>query len=91
VIKTFADGWTKEVFETGRTGGDPPAAPTMRKFDMLDIAALLGDLAAIPGNNFEKYKDHRKGQYSIRINQKYRLFFQWSEGHAYEVRLSNEH
>ena len=91
MIKTFADEWTKGVFQTGRTGGDPPANPTKRKFALLDNATTLADLAAVPGNNFEKYRDHGKGQYSIRINKKYRLFFQWSDGNAYDVRLADEH
>ena len=77
--------------QTGRTGGDPPADPTKRKFALLDNATTLGDLAAVPGNNFEKYRDHRKGKYSIRIKRKYRLFFRWSDGNAYDVRLADEH
>jgi proteic killer suppression protein len=58
---------------------------------MLNAAATLGDLAAIPGNNFEKYQDHRKGQYSVRVNQQYRMFFRWEDGNAYDVRLADEH
>jgi toxin HigB-1 len=90
VIKTFADKLTEKVFLTGKTQ-NPPAAVTKRKFAMLDQATTLGDLAAVPGNNFEKYMDHRKGLYSIRINQQYRLFFRWENGHAYDVKLDDDH
>jgi proteic killer suppression protein len=78
------------AFETGKSQ-DPPAKPLKRKFAVLDSAGSLGDLSSVPGNNFEKYHDHRKGQYSIRVNQKYRLFFTWQDGNAYNVRLANEH
>lgn len=90
MIKTFADKVTKTAFETGRSQ-NPPAAPLRRKFATLDNAVTLGDLANVPGNNFEKYKDHRAGQYSIRVNDQYRLFFRWQDGNAYDVRLSDEH
>jgi len=90
LIKTFADIDTKKAFQTGKSQ-DPPAKALKRKFTVLENAATLGDLAGVPGNNFEKYQDHRKGQYSIRVNQKYRLFFTWQDGNAYNVRLADEH
>lgn len=90
MIKSFADSKTKRVFETGKTQ-NPPAAVSKRKFMLLDGATSLGDLAAVPGNHFEKYQDHRKGLYSIRVNQQYRLFFEWRDGHAFNVRLGDDH
>lgn len=90
VIKTFADKFTERSFLSGKTQ-NPPASVTRRKFAMLNAATTLSDLAAVPGNNFEKYQDHRKGQYSIRVNQQYRIFFRWEDGNAYDVRLANEH
>ena len=90
VIKTFADNRTKQVFETGKTQ-DPPAGVTKRKFAVLDAATSLGDLAGVPGNNFEKYQDHRKGQYSIRINDQWRLCFRWSDGSAHDVEIVDYH
>jgi toxin HigB-1 len=90
VIKTFADSKTQRIYESGKTQ-NPPAPVTKRKFAMLNAAVTLGDLASVPGNNFEKYQDHRKGQYSIRVNQQYRIFFRWEDGNAYDVRLADEH
>jgi proteic killer suppression protein len=90
MIKSFADRKTADAYVTGQSQ-DPPANALRRRFALLDNAVTLKDLAAVPGNNFEKYNDHRKGQYSIRVNQKYRLFFTWEDGHPHNVRLANEH
>jgi proteic killer suppression protein len=50
------------------------------KLDRLEAAVRLGDLAALPGNRFEALKGDRKGQYSIRINDQWRICFEWREG-----------
>ena len=47
------------------------------KLDRLEAAASLKDLAALPGNRFEALKGERKGQYSIRINDQWRICFEW--------------
>jgi proteic killer suppression protein len=48
--------------------------------DRLEAAAALSDLAALPGNRFEKLKGDRAGQYSIRINDQWRICFEWGAG-----------
>jgi proteic killer suppression protein len=50
------------------------------KLDRLEAATTLKDLAALPGNRFEALIGDRKGQYSIRINDQWRICFQWPEG-----------
>jgi proteic killer suppression protein len=50
------------------------------KLDRLDAATSLKDLAALPGNRFEALSGDRKGQYSIRINDQWRICFEWPEG-----------
>jgi len=50
------------------------------KLDRLEAAVTLRDLAALPGNRFEALKGDRKGQYSIRINDQWRICFEWWEG-----------
>ncbi len=50
------------------------------KLDRLEAATSLGDLAALPGNRFEKLSGDRKGQYSIRINDQWRICFEWPAG-----------
>jgi len=47
------------------------------KIDRLEAAAALDDLAALPGNRFEALKGDRRGQYSIRINDQWRICFEW--------------
>ena len=49
------------------------------KLDRLEAAVSLEDLAALPGNRFEVLKGDRKGQYSIRINDQWRVCFEWPE------------
>ncbi len=49
------------------------------KLDRLEAAASLKDLAALPGNRFEVLKGKRKGQYSIRINDQWRVCFEWPD------------
>jgi proteic killer suppression protein len=51
-----------------------------RKLDQLVAATSLADLAALPGNRFEALKGDRKGQYSIRINDQWRICFKWPAG-----------
>jgi proteic killer suppression protein len=53
--------------------------PARLKLDRLESATLLKDLAALPGNRFEVLTGDRKGQYSIRINDQWRICFEWSE------------
>ena len=50
------------------------------KLDRLDAATSLRDLAVLPGNRFEALSGERKGQYSIRINDQWRICFEWAEG-----------
>ena len=50
------------------------------KLDRVDMATSLSDLAALPGNRFELLAGDRKGQYSIRINDQWRICFEWPRG-----------
>jgi len=61
------------------------------KLDRIDAAPTLGALAAMPGNRFEVLAGDRKEQYSIRINDQYRVCFKWEEGHALDVEIVDYH
>jgi proteic killer suppression protein len=50
------------------------------KLDRMEAATSMADLAALPGNRFEALAGDRKGQYSIRINDQWRICFQWADG-----------
>ena len=54
---------------------------------MLDAAEQLSDLRVPPGNRLEMLSGDRKGKYSIRINEQWRVCFRWSEGNAYDVEI----
>jgi toxin HigB-1 len=63
----------------------------LRKLDMLDAAPDIRMLSMLPGSRLERLKGNRKGQYSIRINDQWRMCFEWRDGHAYEVEIVDYH
>lgn len=62
-----------------------------RKLRQLEIAASLKDLSVPPGNRLERLSGDRSGQYSIRINDQYRVCFRWSKAGAEEVEIVDYH
>jgi len=63
----------------------------LRKLEALHTAPALDQLATVPGNRLEKLRGDRQGQYSIRINDRWRLCFVWRAGDAYEVEIADYH
>jgi proteic killer suppression protein len=63
----------------------------LRKLDMIDAAEDLADLRTPPGNRLEALKGDRKGQYSIRINDQFRICFRWTKGGAEDVEIVDYH
>ena len=63
----------------------------LRKLDMLDAAQDIRTLSTLPGNRVERLRGDRKGQYSIRVNDQWRVCFEWRDGHAYEVEIVDYH
>ena len=62
-----------------------------RKFDQLDSVLFLEELRIPPGNRLEALSGERKGQYSIRINDQYRICFQWTEAGPVDVEVTDYH
>jgi proteic killer suppression protein len=91
VIKSFADAASERIWRTGKTRGSPPASVTLRKLAMLDVAAKLEDLLVPRGNRLEKLAGDRKGRYSIRVNDQYRICFVWREGNIHDVEITDYH
>ncbi|GAB4410311.1 MAG: hypothetical protein Kow00123_23910 [Anaerolineales bacterium] len=58
---------------------------------MIDAAGELQDLRVPPGNRLEKLSGDRAGQYSIRINDQWRICFRWRDGDAYDVEITDYH
>ncbi len=97
VIVSFRDDGTKDVWDgknsraARKTCPDKILGVARRKLDMVAQAVRLDDLRAPPANHLEKLKGDREGQYSIRINQQYRLCFNWTESGATEVEITDYH
>lgn len=93
MIKSFVSKETEQLFQRERPKKIPPTIHRvgLRKLEMLNAAAEIQDLRVPPGNRLEKLKGNRNHQYSIRINDQWRICFQWSAGHAYEVEIVDYH
>ena len=92
MIRSFRCKETEELFrrqQSRRFGNIGTVA--RRKLRMLDDAGKLEDMAAVPGNRLEALGGSRKGQYSIRINDQWRLCFIWREGAAENVEIVDYH
>jgi proteic killer suppression protein len=63
----------------------------LRKLDMLDAAVTIDSLRVPPGNRLEALQGNRLGQFSIRINDQWRICFSWQDGHAYDVEIVDYH
>lgn len=94
-IRSFATLELKEFFATGRI---PKRAPwqgvkkiVARKLDMLDYAYILNDLKSPPGNCLEALKDDLKGLHSIRVNDQWRIVFEWTDQGPVQVRIMDYH
>ena len=80
MILSYRDKRTREFAVGKRVKGFSGIERAARlKLDRLEAAAALRDLAVLPGNRFEPLKGDRKGQYSIRINEQWRICFEWTE------------
>lgn len=93
MIKSFADADSERVFRGQRARGLPGSIRkrALRKLLLLNAAEALRELRLPPGNRLEKLKGDRAGQYSIRINDQWRVRFSWRSGNAYEVEITDYH
>lgn len=93
MIRTFANKETERLFQRNPVKRFAPSVrqPALRKLLLLDAAESLGDLRIPPGNRLEKLRGDRHGQYSIRINDQWRICFRWERGDAYEVEIADYH
>jgi proteic killer suppression protein len=92
VIRSFADKNTERLFTRQRVPKFQSFEQiAWRKLQHLEAAASLDDLGAIPGNQLEKLVGDRKGQYSIRINGRYRICFRWADDDPHDVEIVDYH
>jgi proteic killer suppression protein len=89
MIRGFRDTQTERLFRRERSSklARPLQRSALRKLLLLDAADSLDDLRVPPGNRLEKRTSDRAGQYSIRINDQYRICFRWAGGDAHDVEI----
>jgi proteic killer suppression protein len=93
VIQSFADAETERFFTTGRSRRLPPQIRlrAAMRLTQLDAATPIEDLRQPPSNRLEALKGDRKGQWSIRINDQWRVCFKFVKGDAYDVEIIDYH
>ena len=97
MIKSFYKKGTEDIFNGVNSKDARKLCPraiwniVTRKLDQLDSVQSLEELRVPPGNMFEPLKGDRKGQYSIRINEQYRICFKWSKTGPSTVEITDYH
>ncbi len=93
MIRSFASRETERLFQRQFSRKLPHDIQRRArvKLEVLDAAEQLDDLRIPPSNNLEKLSGDRENQYSIRINDQWRICFEWREGDAYQVEIVDYH
>ena len=93
MIKNFADIETERLFATGKSRRLPPdiLRRAMMRLTQLDAATVVEDLRQPPSNRLETLSGNLNGQWSIRINDRWRVCFGFAEGHAADVEIVDYH
>lgn len=93
MIKSFKCKETRRIFDREYSKKFPHEIQRigMRKLWMLDAAIGINDLRVPPSNHLEKLWGKRKGQHSIRINMQWRICFNWNDGNAFDVEITDYH
>ena len=93
MIKSFRDGETEKVVRRRFSRRLPTdiQSVALRKLRMLSNAVTVNDLRSPPANRLEKLSGDREGQYSVRINDQWRIRFSWREGDAFDVEITDYH
>jgi len=97
MIRSFADQATEDIFNGKNSRAARRALPqqlvrvALRKLEQLDSVERLEDLRIPPGNRLEALKGDREGQHSIRINEQYRVCFEWSDAGPEAVEVVDYH
>jgi proteic killer suppression protein len=97
MIISFKNQGTEDIFNGNATKSARRLCPkniwkiAIRKLDQLDSVLSLDELRIPPGNRLESLSGDRRGQYSIRINDQYRICFQWTETGPFDVEIADYH
>ncbi len=93
MLRSFADKETERIWQRRRSRGLDPSVQraALRKLAILDAAETVEDLRVPPGNRLEKLNGDRAGQYSIRINQQWRICFEWTPAGPENIEIVDYH
>ena len=92
MIRSFADRETEQVFQHRHSRQYAAfERVALRKLRQIHRVSRVEELYEPPGNRLEKLKGDREGQWSLRINEQFRVCFRWSDGDAYEVEIVDYH
>jgi len=93
MIRSFKSKETEKIFNRERSQKLPPDIQqvALRKLRMLNRAVTLQDLRVPPANRLEQLTGDRAGQFSIRINDQWRICFEWVDGDAQNVEIVDYH
>jgi len=93
VIKTFKSDETQKIYQRQRSRKLPSDIQqiALRKLRMINNSASINDLRVPPANHLEKLSGNRAGQWSIRINDQWRVCFRWEGSDAYDVEIADYH
>ena len=93
MIRSFSDKETERIYSRNYSKKIPEEIQrrAYRKLLQIDLMTELDELKSPPGNRLEKLKGERKNQYSIRINNQWRICFKWKDHDAYEVEIVDYH
>jgi proteic killer suppression protein len=93
MIQTFADRETHQLFVTGKSKRLPPdlVKRALRRLEYVHLATDLNDLRVPPSNRLHALQGDRTGQFSISINDQWRICFRFVDGDAYDVEITDYH
>lgn len=93
MIESFGSKETEAIWNGERVRGLPPEIQNTarRKLRMINNSQSVSDLRVPPGNRFEKLSGDLAGLYSIRINDQWRIIFEWTNGNAQKVKITDYH
>lgn len=93
VLRSFAEKDTERVWQRERSKrlDQNTQRAALRKLLILDAAETLNDLRTPPGNRLEKLRGDRAGQYSVRVNQQWRICFRWTQAGPAGIEIVDYH
>jgi len=93
MIKSFSDRYTENLFNRQKVKKYPPSIlkAAYRELLLIDAVERINDLKVPPGNRLEKLSGDLSEKYSIRINNQWRIVFEWNESNAYNVKIIDYH